>query len=291
MNRMKKNFLKWMALSLILIISACSENDPAPQVIESEIDDATAEAYVDYAEDDVNEMVIDLMDDIRLGEAGGQAANGNNRFRPFVGKISCADISINLDEKSITLDFGEGCESADGVTRSGIIMISFTDARHVAGAVITTTFENYQVNDISIEGTRTLTNISDGTERQRAFEITIENGKVVFPDDSYRTFSGTRTRIWDFDETSREVTLTVTGEKSGINRNSEEFVNTITEALVFKNSCRRVGTKVAVSGERSISRAASTYTINYGEGECDNEVTVTLPNGDVIEVIIEGRRG
>ena len=291
MNRMKKNFLKLIALFLVFTFSACNDNDPIPEVVESEIDDATAEAYVDYAEDDVNELVIDLMDDIRLGEAGGQAANGQNRFRPFAGRVSCADITINLDEKSITLDFGEGCENADGITRSGKIMISFTDPRHVAGAVITTTFEDYMVNDIGIEGTRTLTNISDGTERQRAFEVTIENGRITFPDGSFRTFEGSRERVWDFDESSREVTLTVTGTMSGINRNGEDFINDITEALVYKNSCRRVGTKVAISGERSLARAGLTYLINYGEGECDNAVTVTLPNGEVIDILVEGRRG
>ena len=280
-----------MAIAIFATLLACDENSPNPEVTENEIDDVTAEAYADFAEDDVNELVIDLMDDIRFGSTTGEVANDNNRFRPFAGKISCAEISISLANKEIIIDFGEGCESSDGLVRSGKVIINFTDARHVSGAVITTTFENFIVNDIGVEGSRTLTNISDGTEGQRAFEINIENGKITFPDETFRTISGTKTRVWDIDESSREVTLTVSGSVEGVNRNGEPYQHTITEDLIYKKSCRRVGAKVAVSGIRNITKAGLTYIIDYGNGDCDNIATLTLPTGEVIEISVERRRG
>jgi len=288
---MKNISFKLTTLAILFTLIACDEDNPIPQVSESEIDDVTAEAYTDYAEDDVNELVIDLMDDIRLGIGNGQAANDSNRYRPFAGKVSCADISANIENKEIIIDFGAGCESADGVTRSGKIIVNFTDARHVAGAVITTSFEDFIVNGIGVEGTRTLTNVSDGSEGQRAFEIKIEEGKITFPDETFRIISSTKTRTWEIDESTREVILTVSGSAEGINRNGEAYIHAIIQDLVYKNSCRRVGTKVAVSGERSITKADLTYLISYGNGDCDNAVTITLPTGEVREVIVENRRG
>lgn len=287
---MKKNFLNLLALACILLLNACSEDVTTPSEIESQMDDATAEAYTDFAEDDVNEMVIDLLDDLRFDEIRGAANIESKRFRPFAGRRSCAEIELDILNGSLIIDFGEGCESSDGVTRSGKILISFTDARHIAGAVVTTTFENYTVNGNQVEGTRTLTNISNETEGQRAFEIKTENGKITFEDGTFRTFSGSKTKVWELEESTEEVTLTVTGESSGTNREGQDFSKTITEPIVFKRSCRTVGVKVAVSGERTLLKGGETYVINYGDGSCDNVVTLTLPNGEVEEITIERKR-
>lgn len=288
---MKKTFLNLALLTAILLVNACTDDSSELIQISNEMDDATAEAYVDFVEDDVNELTIDLMDDLRLNQVGGVANTGNERFRPFAGRLTCADIALNIDQGTLVIDFGEGCTSSDGITRSGKINISFTDARHVAGAVITTTFEDFEVNGNKVEGIRTLTNISDGTESQRAFEVGVENGKITFEDGSARTFGGTRTKVWDIEETTREVTLTVTEDIAGTNRNGIAFSKTTSIPVVFKRSCKAVGVKVAIAGERTLTKNTDTVVINYGEGECDNIVHITRPNGEVIEISVARRRG
>lgn len=288
---MKKNILNYVTLALFILISACNEEGATPVEQPSELDDATAEAYTDYAEDDVNEIVIDLLDELRFDSPNGEANDGRSRFRPFAGKVSCANIDLDIGAGELVIDFGEGCESADGIFRSGKILIFFTDFRHVSGAQITTTFDNYFVDGKQLEGTRVLTNISDETEGQRAFEVVITDGKITFEDGTFRTYGGNRTKVWDMEETSREVQLTVTGSISGVNRNGVEFSKTITEPVIFLHSCRRVGVKVAVSGERTITKNGLTYVINYGNGVCDNLVTLTLPSGEIKEIIVQKRRG
>lgn len=282
MNGMKKNLYQLIALGFLILFTSCEETSIAPEENVIAMDDVTAEAFIDYAEEDINELVIDLMDDIRTGAITGQAANDRKRFRPFAGKYSCAEITKT--DGLVTIDFGEGCENADGVVRSGMIVISYTDARHVSGAQITTTFDNFTVIGIVVEGTRTLTNISNGTERQRAFEVSIEDGKITFPDETYRTFAGSKTRTWSFDESSEEVVLSVSGGMNGINRSGESFYNEITEELIYKKSCRQVGTKIPVSGIRMLTKNDAVFVLDYGDGSCDNVALLTLPNGEVKEV-------
>jgi len=45
--------------------------------------------------------------------------------------------------KTITIDFGEGCEGPRGFTRSGIITITITDTLRNPGAEYQATFDNF----------------------------------------------------------------------------------------------------------------------------------------------------
>ncbi len=277
--------------SAILMLSAC--NDDADTTAEAIVlDEATAAAVVDFTNDDIDNIVLNNLDAIASRTGGGEANNGRG-FNPYGGRDSCAEITHDETSQTITVDFGEGCSSGDELVRSGQIIISYTDRRNVVGAVVTTTFNDFRVNGNLVEGTRTLTNISDGTLNQRAFRVTMENGKITFEDGTIRTFQGTRTRTHTLEETSRELTITVEGSRSGTNREGVAFSMEITSPLVFTYSCRQVGVRVAISGVRELTRDDQTTTIDYGTGVCDNEVTVTRPDGstEIVEVRNRRRRG
>ena len=277
-------------MAAVLILSACSEDtDLAPETVE--LDEATAEAVVDFTNDDIDNIVLNNMDG--LLRRNGSVVNSTENFNPYGGRDTCAEVTHDETSQTITIDFGEGCSNGDDIVRSGQIIINYTDRRNVAGAVITTTFNDYFVNGNQVEGTRTLTNISDGTPNQRAFRVTVEGGVITFEDGTTRTFQGTRTRTHSLEETSRELTVTVEGSRSGTNRAGNSFSMTITEALVFKHSCRQVGVRVAIQGIRELVRNGETTQIDYGDGTCDNLVTVTRPDGttETIEVTNRRRRG
>ncbi len=277
-------------VAALLLISACSEeNASTPEMVV--LDEATAEAVVDFTNDDIDNIVLNNMAAILKGGRG--EANGTENFNSYWGRDTCAEVTHDEDAQTITINFGEGCTSGDDITRSGAITINYTDRRNVAGAVITTTFENYFVNGNQVEGTRVLENISDGTSNQRAFRVTVTGGQITFEDGTTRTFQGTRTRTHTLEETSRELTVTVTGSRSGTNREGTAFSMEITSPLVFTYSCRQVGVRVAVSGNRELTRDGATLGIDYGDGTCDNEVTITSSDGstEVVQVRNRRRRG
>ena len=279
----------WAAAALLLFSACSEESDSTPETVV--LDEATAEAVVDFTNDDIDNIVLNNMDALLQGGRG--ESNGTENFNPYGGRDTCAEVTHDEAAQTITIDFGEGCTSGDEITRSGVIVISYTDRRNAPGAVITTTFENYFVNGNQIEGTRTLENISDGTAGQRAFRVTVSDGRITFEDGTTRTFQGTRTRTHTLEATSQELTVTVTGSRSGTNREGTAFSMEITSPLVFTYSCRQVGVRVAVSGVRELSRDDATLSIDYGDGTCDNEVTLTRPDGstEVVEIRNRRRRG
>ena len=282
--------LKWSALllSVLLITGACNEEGD-PVIDDTTLDEITSEAMVEFAMEDAENIALDNMDALLSG-GNSSAADFNGRFNPYGGRTDCATVTRDEVAQTITIDFGDGCSNGDGIERSGIIHISYTDRRNEPGAVITTTFDNFQVNGNQIEGTRTLTNISDDTPNQRAFQVTVEGGQITFEDGTSRTFESSKVRTHAIEESSNELTVTVEGTQSGVNREGISYSMSITEPLTYTNSCRQVGVRVAVSGTREITRDGETTTIDYGDGACDNLATVTRPDGIVEEVTITHRR-
>lgn len=275
-------------VAALFLLGACSEEDGTTAVEELSVEELTSEAVVDFAADDIDNIVMNNMEAINTSI--GNVANFGERFNPYRGRDNCATITRDEAAQTITVDFGEGCTSEDGIERSGRIEIHYTDRRNQPGAVITTTFVDFFVNGNQIEGTRTLTNISDGTAFQKAFEITVTGGKITFEDGTFRTFEASRTRTHEIEESSRELTITVEGQRSGVNREGESYSMVITTPLVFKNSCRQVGVRLAVSGVRQFTRGEASASIDYGDGTCDNEVTITRADGTVEVVTVNGRR-
>ncbi len=79
-------------------------------------------------------------------ESGGRTFEDSARF--------CAVISHDTVSNLLTLDFGtEGCVGSDGVTRTGIIEVSYTGkfARDYRGSR-STTFKSYTVNGNEVNG-------------------------------------------------------------------------------------------------------------------------------------------
>lgn len=74
--------------------------------------------------------------------------------------------------RTITLDFGEGCEK-NGKIKSGIMVIEKSAPWNKPGALRKVTFQNYAVDGVSIAGEKELVNISE-KEGDPTFEIKAE---------------------------------------------------------------------------------------------------------------------
>ena len=102
--------------------------------------------------------------------------------------------------RTLTLDFGEGCTGPGGVTRSGIIEIVLTGDMSDIGSVRTTTFDNFQVHNMTLTGTRIFTNVGPNDEENQAMvgqdhamTLTRNNHTVT------RTYVGTLAWLEGFD--------------------------------------------------------------------------------------------
>jgi hypothetical protein len=270
--------------SLSIYFMSCQEDD---ELGVGDSQNVSSEAAVDsYFEDveDLSSTALMAQDPTSLG---GRVAENDNRF--------CASTSVTFvgtnAEGTITIDFGtaEGCTDLRGNVRKGKIIITFTGNRFQINNSVTTTFENFSVNGVKIEGVRTvkLTSIEPIIH-----EITVEDGKITWPDNSFATRDlAHHFRKWDIkgtilDRTDDEVTLLEGGTASGINRRGKEYSMEITSDIVFKAQCFATNKFLPVAGEKIISVDGKQIIVNYGQGDCDNVISVTI-NGVTRVVTVE----
>lgn len=177
--------------------------------------------------------------------------------------------------KTVTINFGDGCKGKDGKTRKGKIVSIFTKPAFLPGAVVSTTFINYQVDSFSIEGTHKVTNTSNGNKL--SFQIEVINGKIT----------NNNSGFWVKHESKREYTqldgsiigqnpfphgYRITGWTKGSNSNDKTWRTEIVNPLVKKFDCKWIS-----KGKMKIwwSNNDVAATLDFGNGDCDNKAILT----------------
>jgi hypothetical protein len=200
-------------------------------------------------------------------------------------RTTCAEVSYTGDKDggTITINFGEGCTDIRGITRKGKITITYQGRRFIPGSSITTTFQNYFVNGFRVEGIRTLTNVTESSTTAPKFSITLSNGKLIWPDGSFITRQSSHVREWIRSANPLNDMIKLTGSASGTNKDQREYEVEITKPLVFKRVCAADKIYMAVEGTKELLVNSREITIDYGDGECDRVVTITV-NGVTREI-------
>ena len=266
-----KKAILGLGLAALVFFAGCNNDDVDPPV--SEIDDATieAEAIAQSDFEEIDDITTNIMG-IAEGSSGGRIANVED------DRCKCAEITHDKENHTITIDFGDGCEGPNGIVRSGIIFITYQGHRFVPGSYWTVTFREYFVNRRHIEGLRTVTNISESLDVNPTFHITLEDGKVTWPDETFATRQVDRIRVWvratnplldEFHILSGSVT-------SGMNRRGVAYKTEVLTDLIYKRNCRndrRV--RIPVQGTKQVVKRDRNCVIDYGDGECDTIIVIT----------------
>lgn len=272
---MKK--LGFCLLASMFVLVACT--DEAEEV---GIDGNLTEAALTDAEVDAVYEDIDDLSSMSLESTGNVLGGKISDDEPEDDRFCEGVVSFVGDKTggTITIDFGDGCEDANGNIRKGKIIIVYTGPRFEPGSTVVTTLVDYSINDIAIEGTRTLENISISTADYPTFHITLIGGKVTWPDETFATRESDRVRVWKRERNPREDSHLITGEASGMTRRGVQYEMQITDTLVYKRACRiSRRARIPVQGQKQIETENKLITINFGEGECDRR----------FEVIVEGK--
>lgn len=250
---------------------------------------ATETAYV--AEESVTDYYYEDADDMAgvaiSSESGTSGGKLSSEASVQADDRLCAQVLIAFDLAStlehpigtLTLDFGTGCEDPRGNRRSGKIIIRFNGRRFLPGSTIVITFENYFINGIKLSGKRTLTNITGSNEESPKFQIQLENGLAVWPDGTEATREHCFTRTWN-----RGVLLNPSDDvlvvsqcadadvaATGVNRRGVSYSMVIESDLIYKRGC-----PIAVQGVKIFRANGKEVTVDYGDGDCDNIITMTI---------------
>jgi len=191
-------------------------------------------------------------------------------------------VSTGAFPKTISIDFAGGCIS-NGITRSGVINIVLSDSLRKSGSVATMTFDNYYVDGFKKEGTITWTNTSQPGTKSWTRQCT--DGKITAPGGRFWLHNGTQTVVQTEgistpfnlldDVFTTTGTATVTNS-AGVSRTAE-----ITSALEKKVLCDNID-----KGTIKISGPNHYAIIDYGDGSCDHEATISVDGSNPVTFLL-----
>lgn len=265
---------------VLMILAACTANEDSEFSAEDS-DDATSDVMDDASQDDAEDVGMEAL--ISETSEGGKVATSDDRFK-------CAVITRVGDKAAgtIRVDFGDGCKDDRGRTRRGVIVITYTGRWSEPGSSWVMTFEDYFVNDIQLAGTRTVVNITTDTLR-RKFKVDVEDGTATWPDGRIA-----RRRLHHIREHERNTNnilmrLIIYGTAEGNHRNGRGYQIEILEPLIYDRQCMKdEGVFIPVKGKKLIKHGNRQLTIDYGDGTCDNVVTLININGRMKDIRVIG---
>ncbi|MFZ4785079.1 MAG: hypothetical protein ACOYLH_06335 [Flavobacteriales bacterium] len=266
---MKKEMLKWTAFTLVFIglvsLSACRK-DKEEDLFDS--DSLSNESISSMAE----KSISDEEDGMTL-KSGTDGCGSNWPI------ATCAIVTEDSDTypKTITVDYGDGCIDLHGRTKSGKIFIHLTDELINTNAIRTVTFDNYKINGVQIAGTRITTNTGTNASGQPVFHRVVDV-TFTYEGASYqRDFDEIITWIsgWDTPECN-DNSISISGSGSITRPSGVVVPRVILTPLTLQSGCGYI-----TSGVLQIQAPLGTFSINYGDGSCDDQASFTRPNGEV----------
>jgi len=280
-----------------LIFSSCEKKDEPIEQPE----DIEAIVQEDAEIEDVIDAVADQVDAFTSLDIEGSYADVSD----VTLKSATEDVEYPIVTKEhleegkfypvrITIDYGpENHKIIVHRTREawvrGKIIIVKTGPHRVQRTTRTVTFEDYYFNDNKVEGSKVYENLGKNDNGNLVFAWTVEI-KVTTPEGKWASkienkqrekIAGADTKnIWD-DE------FLVRGSSSGSRSNGFTYNRTILDEnpVWRKRVCR-----FPVKGTVSIVNSRRTYTLDYGDGECDAIATITDSEGNTKEITLGRNR-
>jgi hypothetical protein len=288
---------RWIGL-LSFVLGACQNDDNVNPLTSKEQSANTAKDNSQIMA--VTEDVMSITDGI-IGTrdlSGGRTADGDHHdgnhdddddddgdddsrggCRPSISG------SFNLDRSHpdsliytgvFVVDFGDGstCDSTrmrkGKVIDSVTVIVSFKDSITFSSTE-TITFEGFWKDSVQVDGVFIIRSSSGNPTTVEA-----QGAKITYADGTSFSWDGTLTYVY-YKKGSRHCkgkTMKITeGTITGITRSGADFTATITEEIVYK---RCMGKHfIPVSGTIEVTTAGTPSTLDFGDGTCDKDFTIT----------------
>lgn len=277
-------------------LSAQEEQRAASFINESEVD-------AEIAFNDVFDNVMGVNSEVGMGGVGifgrvSSTTTDRNETARTDSMPPCVTVTIapqqpNVFPKTVTVDFGAGCFS-HGHLRSGKIKTVYSGPLRNPGSTATTTFDNFKIDTIQVEGTHRITNTTGNTPgaNQHQFKIEVIDGKLTRPNGNYSQWSSVRTKTQiegNGSVTPLDDIFSIRGAGNGKVKRGNLIVlwnSEITEPLIKKFICRWISKGRIKTVRQGLPQNTPWVSIlDYGGGNCDNQATLTI-NGNAQQITL-----
>lgn len=250
-------------------------------------------------ESDVYSLGSSSVTTYSAGLKSGGIAGGGGMFRNMFDHFPnfklhyrggiCPDLTVVTTNggypKTMTIDYGDSLELANGRILKGKIIIVISAAPFASGSTRSITYENFCTDSICISGTSIKTRTKDPLPKFSEscdLIITLANGTTIHRVEEHvrAWIAGSDTEFNPADDVIETTGKVVVSDSKG-----NEYSKIITTPLVKTGDCKFIS-KGVIEYKSSTGKFA---TVDYGNGDCDNLATRTTQDGT--SVITLGREG
>jgi hypothetical protein len=264
----------------IVALAACDKEE-IERITLSDTSDVGEESTVDsyYQDlDDLGNVAIDAPTDAEYSGRVATVITVTDQ-RLCDGAVVTIEPGENSTAESpygvLTVDFGTtGCTDLKGNVRKGKLIFTYSGWRWQTGSTVVLTTNNYSINGVKLEGTRTSENVTPSENDPLKFHVTLENGKATFPDNTVSLRESDIYWSWIRGANPSQDKLIIhdNSTANGTTRGGRTYVVTLLEQLEYQRYCGMAVSgikKYVIDGERQI-------TIDFGNGTCDRTLVIEV---------------
>lgn len=256
-------------MAVLLTFAACKKDNTTTDTADEDTGYAEEQARMEQSYDDAES----LADEAYIN--GASALKGGPNLLS-----SCATVTKDTvsNPHKLTIDFGTtNCLCNDGRYRRGQIIVTFAGKYRDSGYVRTISFNNHYVNDNQVTGTKQITNMGHNSNGHLYYNISVNGAIILDSNKGTITQVSTRTRTWVNGENTLpriDDVYEITGSGTLTRPNNTTVAVNITTVLVAAVNCKWIKQGVM----QLTPQGKSTRSLNYGNGNCDNQAVVTVGN-------------
>ncbi len=270
-------FLFVLALGTLFFVSCEKEVDASSDDLS--VANVQKSTDIDVASDDISSIIEET-----FVVEEGISSRSSQAYASFLPPCMTRTVEVDGLTRTVTLDFGEGCDMPNGNHLSGIITIVYERDPDALTRTITYSFTDFYFNAKHIEGggsiLREFSNDNGNPQSTNNQNIT-----VTWPNESTAHRVGVKIREWieGFGSgTWGDNVFLITGNWTTEFPNGNVNSGIVTTALRRELACRFI-----VSGQVALSHNNLAGTLDFGEGDCDNIATFTGPDGVEHTIVLD----
>lgn len=269
-------------IAFSMLVLACNDDDSTNV---SKADQTSVDSKNNVAVTSTTQEVLSVTSGAMSSNStisGGRSANGRTYSTNTCDPTVKFDYSINKSddtsfdhEGTITIDYGDGSSCTDSNLRKGKIVDAFTLIGKWSNMEFNTTenitLTGYYLDSAQVDGVI----VSNSKSSDESSSVEAKDVKITYDDGTTLSWKG------NYTYTEKDDSTEMTGTWTGVNRKGESFSDNITKKIVYIYSCRNSKTLEPVSGTIEEKTGNKTSIIDYGDGTCDNEYTITTDGNTV----------
>ncbi|MCW5515243.1 hypothetical protein [Muriicola sp. Z0-33] len=256
------NFTKQFAVLAVVFLTAYSCSEDSESVInEGELTSTELKTILET--DDAASVVDSILAELYMNDSN--SAKSNNEC-----------YGAEYTDTGFTVVF-ENCVLNGSDNVNGTLTVTYAVGQE--SATFTATYDAFYVGEIELNGTRSYS--VDGNEAEGSFSFSVTSDmEVTMPNGDTIAENGTRTFGFAFGENLETSTFTIDGNWA-VFHDGNSYAVEVTTTLEGNFSCGYL-----TSGSMDVNKNGLEVSVDFGDGSCDEMVTVIYPNGATEDVSI-----